>query len=1075
MSSNMSTGQIVGYVAGAALAYFTGGASLTYMAIGGAIGAALDPPKGPTIEGPRLNDLAYQTSTYGAVIPRIYGTIATTGNVFWMEGNKLKEVVKKKKSGGKGGGGSSTTKTYTYYATFAVSLADTKSTGQPIAGVRRIWIGSNLIYDAGSDDVETIIASNQAATGFKVYLGTEDQQPDPRMQADVGVANCPAYRGRAYIVFYDLALAEYGNTITGAQVKVEVVARGESSGFRIIATHDVPNAYAPAAVLTRAFRADGNLIYYGYPMNDVRTGLGGLSVRAWDAASNSVLRLNDEQSVAGAYWGIGAGKSDNYKYLFGGKGYRPSFIEDRKSAVFSVSYDGVTDYYEIYDGKYYCQSFLSSTMYLSAYAVGSTISKIADFSIPVGISSSTNGWGCCVTDGFVYFGVVGSVSPFPPAVLRYRRDTMELDAVAWVPTDIRGFSVISDDEIYYATSGTGLYRTNDFFASSVLLGTNIRFSHAGRKDYAWTIFKLSPDVLALAADVAGYGMRITVFQSSQSINEEKEYLSEIISSEIAQSALIDIADLDTSLLTAEVRGFRVTNQAAIKSIFDPLQAAFPFDVIQSGYKLKCIPRGRTPVATIPAADLGAHAAGEEAAAELVVSREMDTQLPRQVSIKYLDLDREYDQAEESAERNTTDAVDVQSAEIAMVMTADEAANAAEVLLSNYWMGRREAQFHLPPIWRALEPGDVVTVQGPNFAYELLLRELESKSNGVIDVTAVFHAAPTYTGKGKGGTPAAGGVVPLKGPSLYVLIDGPTLTADTNEPGMLAAMCGYTSGWDGGTILRSVDGGQTWAEIQSFAGAVPIGYARTALASALSTQVDFAAALQVDLVAGELESVTQLQMLNGANYFAYGAAGRWEIIAAQNCVQQGDGSWLLTTLLRGRFGTEWAAGQHAVGDTVVYLPDADLVFVGLPSALLNAPADYRGISNGRSIDTDTTRSATYTGANLKPLAGVNPGGSRDAAGNWTITWNRRTRINGELANYVDVPVGESTESYEIEIYTSSAYTTLKRTLTASTPSVAYSAALQVTDFGSNQATLYVRIYQLSAAVGRGYVLQATLTR
>jgi hypothetical protein len=38
---------------------------------------------------------------------------------------------------------------------------------------------------------------------------------------------------------------------------------------------------------------------------------------------------------------------------------------------------------------------------------------------------------------------------------------------------------------------------------------------------------------------------------------------------------------------------------------------------------------------------------------------------------------------------------------------------------------------------------------------------------------------------------------------------------------------------------------------------------------------------------------------------------------------------------------------------------------------------------------------------------------------------------------------------------------------------YAAADQIADFGSGQASLAVRIYQLSAAVGRGFPATATL--
>ena len=50
-----------------------------------------------------------------------------------------------------------------------------------------------------------------------------------------------------------------------------------------------------------------------------------------------------------------------------------------------------------------------------------------------------------------------------------------------------------------------------------------------------------------------------------------------------------------------------------------------------------------------------------------------------------------------------------------------------------------------------------------------------------------------------------------------------------------------------------------------------------------------------------------------------------------------------------------------------------------------------------------------------------------------------------------------------------------TLTATAQTVAYTSAQQVTDFGSNQATLYVKVYQLSEYVGRGQPLTTSITR
>ena len=223
-----STGQIVLSVVGAVVGFIYGGPSgaALGLSLGGLVGAALDPPKGPHLVGPRLSDLSTQTATYGANIPRLYGNIAVSGNVFWIENNALKEVSSTESSGGKGGGGGAETTTYAYYATFAVGLCE-----GPIVGVRRIWVGSKLFYDAGSDDQSAIMASNASAELFTLHLGDESQLPDDRMQATLGVANTPAYRGLAYIVFKDLPLKDHGNTLLGAPVKVEVVTEGSVAGY----------------------------------------------------------------------------------------------------------------------------------------------------------------------------------------------------------------------------------------------------------------------------------------------------------------------------------------------------------------------------------------------------------------------------------------------------------------------------------------------------------------------------------------------------------------------------------------------------------------------------------------------------------------------------------------------------------------------------------------------------------------------------------------------------------------------------------------------------------------------------
>jgi hypothetical protein len=88
------------------------------------------------------------------------------------------------------------------------------------------------------------------------------------------------------------------------------------------------------------------------------------------------------------------------------------------------------------------------------------------------------------------------------------------------------------------------------------------------------------------------------------------------------------------------------------------------------------------------------------------------------------------------------------------------------------------------------------------------------------------------------------------------------------------------------------------------------------------------------------------------------------------------------------------------------------------------------------------------------------------GGVTISWTRRTRIDGDSWTG-EVPLGEDSERYEVDIMSGA---TVLRTLTAATPSVLYTAANELSDFGAAQSALSLRVVQLSATVGRGFAAE-----
>lgn len=136
--------------------------------------------------------------------------------------------------------------------------------------------------------------------------------------------------------------------------------------------------------------------------------------------------------------------------------------------------------------------------------------------------------------------------------------------------------------------------------------------------------------------------------------------------------------------------------------------------------------------------------------------------------------------------------------------------------------------------------------------------------------------------------------------------------------------------------------------------------------------------------------------------------------------------------------------------------------------LSNPLDYRVVTAGQSLDDATTQTFTYAGVNLKPLSPVYVSAS-EVSDDWILTWSRRSRYRTSWwTTGVERPLGETTESYEIDVFASPASSTVVRTLKSTSETVTYLDADQVTDLGSPApASIKFKIYQMSSVVGRGY--------
>lgn len=271
-------------------------------------------------------------------------------------------------------------------------------------------------------------------------------------------------------------------------------------------------------------------------------------------------------------------------------------------------------------------------------------------------------------------------------------------------------------------------------------------------------------------------------------------------------------------------------------------------------------------------------------------------------------------------------------------------------------------------------------------------------------------------------------------------------------------------WRGSVLHHSLDGGTSYTSLIAISTATTMGVTTNVLGNFSSGNiVDELNSVNVTLTSGSLASTTLSGLLSGVNLAVIGG----EILAFRDAVQETDGSYTLRGFLRGRRGSEHAIASHGVGDRFILAESARLSRVPQSTSDIGATRSYKMPSVGKSLSGAAAKTFTNEGAGLKPYAPVHLGGGRDDSGNVIINWTRRNRISGEWRDGVDVPMSEATESYEVEIW-SAGYSTLKRAITGLTsPTATYSVADQTTDFGSPQSTVHFKVYQMSAAVGRGY--------
>ena len=549
--------------------------------------------------------------------------------------------------------------------------------------------------------------------------------------------------------------------------------------------------------------------------------------------------------------------------------------------------------------------------------------------------------------------------------------------------------------------------------------------------------------------------------------------------DICQNASLVPAQLDvTPLAVVTVFGYIITRPQTHRGQIETLMKAYFFDRVESDSKLKWPMRGQASVATIHEDSLVVpRSSGDnQSKPQAQISRVDDLTLPNEVEVVFMHPDREGEPGTQGFRRHSRISVGIMKFEFTIAMTDSEAIQIADKHLARAWRERHPFKFALPQSYSRLDPTDVIVVQRNGIATEVRILHMRWGLPGMLEIEAINQDSTSYESDAIGYTqafsPATLEYVPV---TTFVMLDAPLLRAVDDDPGYYAAFypTADAENWSGGT-LYSKDALNT----ESVYGAVT-GYSRTVSAAGSVDALippperysvwDHDTTITVRLRTGSLNTGLRRQVLDGANALFFYTTG--ELLQFMEVTDNGDGTYDLDGLLRGRLGTEWAVDRHVAGEQFVTLSTGGLYRIAGDLEDVGLPQDYLAISAGRNASVTHTRTATNTGVAMKPYSPVHPRSTWNSGdSSSTLTWVRRARMNHEWLDSIDVPLDEPYEQYEVDVLGSDDLTDIISTYVVSTPAWTYSSSEQIADAGDLQdGGFYYAVYQMSSRVGRGYPL------
>jgi len=553
---------------------------------------------------------------------------------------------------------------------------------------------------------------------------------------------------------------------------------------------------------------------------------------------------------------------------------------------------------------------------------------------------------------------------------------------------------------------------------------------------------------------------------------------------LAVSALVD--DLceragltERSLLfdSSTINGFAIHKNSPLSSLLPMLEARYQFHSVQQNGDIRFIPRPSGMLGSLSTDLLGAHSmdSARPSNGPIIYSMVPKFESPNRVMVRYIDIDREYQSNTQYAFRPVGGGDNDYVVDIPLAMTSDEARLVAEQVGKDMWSRKWSVSFSMSQRYSALLAGQTVGVPFDDEMFPVLITNITRGRNGILEVTGEFEDVSVGTIVVEGETSSYTGTKIINGStSILAMLDAPLIVTEDDDGGIYWAACGTGSSWGGCDILYS-DGDSDYFEIADSNTEAAMGDVSTALPSGPTVTWDRTNTITVELYseAVTLSSATETEVLNGANLIWLGASdgSRGEMIQFVNATFVSGTTYTLSTLLRGRYGTEHEVDNHGDNELMVVMDSSSVGSVSFGRSDWDETYTYAASSSFTVDVYDDVVPATNTGIRSKPLSPVHVHGSRDASNNLTVTWKRRVRGEVNGLGEGSEPINEETEAYEIDITGPGGV--VLRTISATSETITYNGSDQFSDGLTPGDPVDLRVYQISATKGRGYPAMATV--